>query len=165
MTLFLLIMCSIDLSEIVMAYIEKFMKKAISLAKKAYDADEVPVGAVIIKDGKVLASAFNKRESGFDATAHAEILAIKKACKKLKDFRLIGCDIYVTLEPCVMCMGAILNARIENLYFGAYITNGSLSAEEITSRAELNHKTTVTGGYFKDECSLMVSNYFKSKRK
>ena len=148
-----------------MAYEEKFMKKAIVLAKKAYDADEVPVGAVIVKDGKVLASAFNRRENGFDATAHAEILAIKKACKKLKDFRLVGCDIYVTLEPCVMCMGAILNARIENLFFGAYITNGSLSAEEIANRAELNHRTNVSGGYFKDECSTMVSNYFKAKRK
>ena len=144
---------------------EKFMKKAIALAKKAYDADEVPVGAVIVKGGKVVASAFNKRENSKDATAHAEILAIKKACKKLDDFRLIGCDMYVSLEPCVMCTGAILNARIENVYFGAHITNGSISAKEITQKAELNHKTNFEGGFFEEECSSLVSGYFKQKRK
>lgn len=144
---------------------EKFMKKAIALAQKAYEADEVPVGAVIVKDGKVIASAFNKRETSKDATAHAEILAIKKACKKLDDFRLIGCDMYVSLEPCVMCTGAILNARIENVYFGAHITNGSISAKEITQKAELNHKTNFEGGFFEEECSSLVSSYFKQKRK
>ena len=124
-----------------MNYNEKFMKKAMNLAKKAYELDEVPVGAVIVCDGKVIASAYNKRESSFDATAHAEILAIQKACKKVKDFRLIGAEMYVTLEPCVMCAGAILNSRIENVYFGAYISNGSISVEEIAKRAKLNHKT------------------------
>ena len=109
-----------------MAYQEKFMKKALSLAKKANDIDEVPVGAVIVKDGRVVASAFNQKETRNIATAHAEILAINKACKKQGDFRLIGCDLYVSLEPCVMCTGAILSARIENVYFGAYITNGSI---------------------------------------
>ena len=117
------------------------------------------------KDGKVVSFAFNKRESKKDATAHAEILAIQKACKKLDDFRLVGCDLYVTLEPCVMCTGAILNARLENVYFGAYISNGSISAEELAERAELNHKTHFEGGFKKDECSLLVSNYFKNKRK
>lgn len=125
----------------------------------------MPVGAVIVKDGKVIASAFNKRETSKDATAHAEILAIKKACKKLDDFRLIGCDMYVSLEPCVMCTGAILNARIENVYFGAHITNGSISAKEITQKAELNHKTNFEGGFFEEECSSLVSSYFKQKRK
>ena len=126
-----------------MAYDDKFMKKAIALAKKAGENDEVPVGAVIVKDGEVLSYAFNKRESKKDATAHAEIMAIQKACKKLSDFRLIDCDMYVTLEPCVMCTGAILNARIKNVYFGAYISNGSISAEELSNRAELNHKTNI----------------------
>ena len=148
-----------------MAYEEKFMKKALALAKKAFEQDEVPVGAVLVKDGKVIASAFNKRESSKDATAHAEILAIKKACKKLNDFRLIGTELYVSLEPCVMCTGAILNARIDKVYFGASITNGSISAEELVERAELNHKTEIVGGYLKDECSSLVSNYFKGKRK
>ena len=148
-----------------MSYQEKFMKKAMDLAKKAYEADEVPVGAVIVKDGKVLATAFNKRENGFDATAHAEILAIRKACKKIKDFRLIGAEMYVTLEPCVMCTGAILNSRIENVYFGAYISNGSISADELSKRSELNHKTNFFGGFLEQENSDLVSSYFKEKRK
>lgn len=148
-----------------MAYQEKFMNRAIALAKKAEAQDEVPVGAVIVKDGKVVSFAFNKRESKKDATAHAEILAIQKACKKLDDFRLVGCDLYVTLEPCVMCTGAILNARLENVYFGAYISNGSISAEELAKRAELNHKTHFEGGFKKEECSLLVTSYFKNKRK
>ena len=134
-----------------MSYEEKFMKKAMSLARKAYEADEVPVGAVIVKDGEILASAFNKRESSFDATAHAEILAIRKACKKLGDFRLIGAEMYVTLEPCVMCTGAILNSRI--------------SAEELSKRSELNHKTNFFGGFLEKENSDLVSSYFKEKRK
>ena len=148
-----------------MSYDKKFMKKAITLAKKAYELDEVPVGAIIVKDGEIVASAYNKREMSHDATAHAEILAIKKACKKLEDFRLIGCDLYVSLEPCVMCTGAILNSRIENVYFGASITNGSISCTELCDRAELNHKTNFEGGFFKEECSKMVSEYFKHKRK
>ena len=148
-----------------MSYEEKFMKKAMKLAQKAYELDEVPVGAVIVIGGKVIASAYNKRESGFDATAHAEILAIQKACKKIKDFRLLGAEMYVTLEPCVMCAGAILNARIENVYFGAYISNGSISAEELSRRAELNHKTNFYGGFLEEENSKLVSDYFKEKRK
>ena len=148
-----------------MEYNEKFMKKALLLAKRAYSLDEVPVGAVIVKNGEIIAGAYNKREKTNDATAHAEILAIKKACKKLNDFRLLGCDIYVTLEPCVMCMGAILNARIENLYFGAFISNGSISAKEITDKSVLNHKTNIFGGNLEEECSAIVSDYFKSKRK
>lgn len=146
-------------------YEEKFMKKAFALALLAKENDEVPVGAVIVKNGKIVSSAFNKREHGNDATAHAEILAIKKACKKFKDFRLLDCDIYVTLEPCVMCMGAIINARLSNVYFGAKISNGSISAEEISRRAELNHKVEVAGGFMEEECSNLVSNYFKEKRK
>lgn len=148
-----------------MAYEEKFMKKALALAKKAYDLDEVPVGAVLVLDGKVISSAYNKRESSQDATAHAEIIAIKKACKKLNDFRLLGAELYVSLEPCVMCTGAILNSRIEKVYYGASITNGSISCEELVQRAELNHKTQIEGGFLKEECSNLVSSYFKQKRK
>ena len=147
-----------------MSYNEKFMIKAMELAKKAFSLDEVPVGAVIVKDGKVISKAFNTRESTNDATAHAEILAIKKACKKLNDFRLLGCEMYVTLEPCVMCTGAILNSRIENVYFGAYISNGSISAEELSKKAELNHRTNFYGGFLEKENSELVSRYFKEKR-
>lgn len=146
-------------------YNEKFMKKAMELAKKAYSLDEVPVGAVIVKDGKIIASGYNKRETSFDATNHAEIIAIKKACRKLKDFRLLGTEMYVTLEPCVMCTGAILNARIESVYFGAYISNGSISSNEIAEKAELNHKTKFVGGFMEKENSMLITNYFKEKRK
>ena len=148
-----------------MAYEEKFMKKALSLAKKAYELDEVPVGAVIVYNGKIIASAYNKREISHDATAHAEILAIKKACKKFDDFRLTHAELYVSLEPCVMCAGAILNSRIEKVYYGASITNGSISCKELVERAELNHKTEFVGGFLKEECSSLVSDYFKQKRK
>ena len=140
------------------------MKLAMSLAKQASDKDEVPVGAVIVKEGKVLSKAYNKREHNGDATAHAEILAIRKACRKLADFRLIGCDIYVSLEPCVMCMGAILNSRIENLFFGAHAIEG-LSAEEINKKSCLNHKVNIVGGLLEKENSAIVTNYFKNKRK
>lgn len=146
-------------------YNEIFMKKAMELAKKAYTKDEVPVGAVIVKDGKIIASAYNKREMTLDATNHAEIIAIKKACRKLKDFRLIGTEMYVTLEPCVMCAGAILNARIDTVYFGAFISNGSIPAKEIAEKSELNHKTSFCGGYLEKENSEIISNYFKDKRK
>ena len=145
---------------------EKFMKIALFEAKKAFEADEVPIGAVIVLDGKVIAKAHNKREGSKDATAHAEILAIRKACKKLNDFRLQNSVMYVTLEPCTMCMGAILNARIGTLIFGAAQDKPNiLSSTEINNRAELNHKCEICGGVLMKECSALVSDYFKLKRK
>lgn len=144
----------------------KFMKMALECAKKAYGKGEVPVGAVIVKEGKVIAKAFNKREESRDATAHAEILAIKKACKKLGDFRLLDCEMFVTLEPCLMCMGAILNSRIKTLCYGASNNKeNALSLDEIVSKAELNHKTQILGGILKEECSALVSSFFAEKRK
>ena len=114
---------------------------------------------------KIIAKAYNKREKKRDATAHAEVLAIRKACKKLHDFRLVGCDIYVTLEPCVMCMGAILNARLDNLYFGAKVNKQDvLPCETLASKAGLNHNINITGGIMADECGELVSSYFASKR-
>ena len=139
------------------------MQNAIEQAKKC--VKDVPIGCVIKKNGQIIASAHNRRELDDDITAHAEILAIKKACKKLNDFRLIGTELYVSLEPCVMCTGAILNARIDKVYFGASITNGSISSKELVERAELNHKTEIVGGFMREECSELVSSYFKSKRK
>lgn len=145
---------------------QKFMKIALECAKKAYEDGEVPVGAVIVKDGKVIAKAFNKRERSRDATAHAEILAIRKACKKLGDFRLLDCEMFVTLEPCLMCMGAILNSRIKTLFFGAGNNKeNALSLKEIVAKAELNHKTQIVGEILKDECSALVSSFFAEKRK
>ena len=96
--------------------IEKFMKEALKEARKAYEKEEVPIGAVIVKDNKIIARAHNLRESKKQACAHAEIIVIEKTCKKLGAWRLEDCDLYVTLEPCVMCAGAIINARIKNLY-------------------------------------------------
>lgn len=141
------------------------MREAILLAQKARKKDEVPVGAVIVKDGKIISRAYNKREKSKDATSHAEILAIRKACRKLKDFRLIDCDIYVTLEPCLMCLGAIENARLNNLYFGAYNNkNDAIKTEELVKVAGLNHNLKVQGGILQEECSNLVSSYFKEKR-
>lgn len=142
------------------------MKQAYILAQKAFKKDEVPIGAVIEKDGKIIARAYNKREHSKDATDHAEILAIKKACKKVGDFRLSGCNIFVTLEPCTMCMGAILNARIDNLYFGAYANKQNvLSCEEINQKSGLNHKTNIVGGVMGKECEELIKQYFAQKRK
>lgn len=143
-----------------------YMMQAIALAQKAARADEVPIGAVIVKGGKVIARAYNKREHGHDATAHAEVLAIKKACRKIKDFRLIDCDMYVTLEPCAMCMGAILNARIANLYYGASANKpGVLTCAEINERAGLNHTTNIVAGVHEQQCRDLVQQYFAYKRK
>lgn len=143
-----------------------YMKKAITLAKKAIELDEVPIGAVIVCNGKVIASAYNQRETTQMATAHAEILAINKACKKLKSWRLDGAEMYVTLEPCPMCAGAIVNARIKKVYFGAYEqkSGGAISKFNILSEGGLNHVTEFEGGIMEEECSNMLKNYFKSKR-
>ena len=142
------------------------MSLAIKEAQKALKKDEVPVGAVIVCDNKVIAKAHNRRERSKDATNHAEIIAIKKACKKVKDFRLTEAEIYVTLEPCLMCLGAILNARIKKLYFGAKINKeNALTTKEVIERAELNHKTMVESGINEEECSHLITSYFKDKRK
>ncbi len=145
---------------------EKMMQLALSEAKKAYKKDEVPVGAVLVKDGVVIAKAFNRREASKDATAHAELLCIKKACKKLGDFRLNDVDMFVTLEPCVMCLGAILNARIRTLYIGADSNKpDAIKCEELIERAELNHKCKVVRNILRSECSALISQYFLDKRK
>ena len=145
---------------------EIFMQEAIKEAKKALKRDEVPVGAVIVYNNKIIARAYNTREKSKDSTNHAEIIAIKKACKKIKDFRLIDADIYVTLEPCLMCIGAILNARIRKIYFGASVNKeNALTCKEIVERAELNHKTEIESGLLQQECSAMITDYFREKRK
>lgn len=146
--------------------LEKYMKIAINESKKALILGEVPIGAVIIQNGKVLAKAFNMRESSQIATHHAEILAIEKACKKIKSWRLENADIYVTLEPCFMCAGAIMNARIKRVVFGAYDTNSQNQnlLFEIFNDKRLNHTCEIIGGVLENECSKMLSDFFKSKR-
>ena len=144
---------------------EKYIKLALKEAIKSYLQDEVPIGAVVVKDNKVIAKAHNTRNKTQNAINHAEVLAIAKACKKLKSWRLDGCDIYVTMEPCPMCAGAILNARIKNLYFGAYDkTSKTNLLEQIMQDDRLNHKTIVKGGILEKECSKLLTDFFKSKR-
>ena len=142
------------------------MNLAIAQARLALKHDEVPIGAVIVKDGEVIAKAYNKMEKTQLATAHAEILAINKACRKLGSWRLDDLDIYVTLEPCPMCAGAIVNARIRNVYFGAYEPkSGSAQSKfSILTDSGLNHATNFIGGIKQEVCSNLIKNYFKSKR-
>lgn len=146
---------------------EKFMKIAYKEALKAIDKDEVPIGAVIVKDGKVIARAHNLRESKQISTAHAEHLAIEKACKKLKSWRLEGCDLYVTLEPCPMCAGTIVLSRIENVFFGASDPKGGCfgSLIDFVEIQGFNHFPKVQGGIMANECAELLKSFFKSKRK
>lgn len=145
---------------------EKFINYALTLARKGLELDEVPVGAVIVKDGTIVAEAFNKRELDNNATGHAEILAIQSACKSLGTWRLSSCDLYVTLEPCLMCAGALIQARIRNVYFGAFDPKGGAlgSLYKLHEDTRLNHRFKVEGGVCGDECGKMLSAFFKKKR-
>lgn len=142
------------------------MKEALKEAKKAYAIEETPVGCVIVKDGKVIARGYNKRESLQDVTLHAEIMAIKKACKKLGSWRLEDCDMYVTLEPCPMCSGAIIQSRIKNLYIGAYDpkTGAAGSVLDLFSYT-FNHKVNVYKEIMIEDCSKIIKDFFKELRK
>ena len=145
---------------------EKFMKMAIKEAMKAQDIDEVPVGCVIVKDNKVIARGFNKRETTQDPTSHAELKTLQKASKKLNSWRLDDCDIYVTLEPCIMCAGAIIQSRIRHVYFGAYDPKGGAlgSSIDVLTANNINHHPEVTGGLLEEECSNILKEYFRHKR-
>lgn len=145
---------------------ERFMKIAIAEAQKAAAEDEVPIGAVVVSNGKIIARAHNKKEAKNNATAHAEIEAITKASRKLCNWYLDNCELYVTLEPCAMCAGAIINSRIKALYYGArdpkYGCCGSLY--NLTSDTRFNHNPEVAGGIMHGECAALLSSYFKTKR-
>ena len=139
---------------------EYFMELALEQAKIAYKKREIPIGCVIVKNGKVIAKAYNTREKSKSAIAHAEILAIDKTCKKVKNWRLEDSDIFVTVEPCLMCMGAILNARIKNVYYGA--KNTSMTNVDIDySKSILNHKVNVVAGIKEEECASLLKSFFK----
>ena len=142
------------------------MKEALKEAGKAYNKLEVPVGAVIVKDGKVIARAYNQKEMKQDTVNHAEILAIKKASKKLGSWRLNDCDMYVTLEPCSMCAGALIQARIRKVYIGALDekTGACGSVLNLLGDYEFNHKVEVETGILKDECENMLKKFFKELR-
>ena len=143
------------------------MKEAIALAKKAELLDETPIGAVVVYDGKVIARGYNKRELKKNSLCHAEIEAINKATKKRGGWRLFDCDLYVTLEPCPMCAGAIIQSRIDNVYFGAYDKKAGCAGSVINLFEEnlFNHNVNVTGGILEEECSSILTDFFKALRK
>ena len=145
---------------------EHYMHEALIEARKAYKLDEVPVGAIIVKNDIIIARAHNLKETKNDATAHAEILAIKMAEEALGVWRLTGCSIYVTLEPCAMCAGAIINSRLNDLYFGAYDPKAGCcgSVLNVTENGLFNHNAFVLGGILEADCSKILSEYFKEKR-
>ncbi len=145
---------------------EKFMKAALKLAKKAAGKNEVPVGAVVVLDGKIVGKGRNRREGKKNALCHAELEAINKACKKLGGWRLHKCDLYVTLEPCPMCTGAIINSRIKTLYYGAKDPKAG-SCDSVVNLFGLpyNHKPEVVQGILEDDCAEVLRSFFKELRK
>lgn len=143
----------------------EFMLRAIELAKQAALEGEVPVGAVVVKDNEIVGEGRNRRELGKNALYHAEIEAIDNACKKLGGWRLWQCDLYVTLEPCPMCAGAIINSRIKNVYFGAFDNKaGSFGSVVNFNELPYNHKPEIVAGVMADECSLLLKSFFKNLR-
>lgn len=145
----------------------KFMREALALAKKAAELGEVPVGVVVVNsEGIVIADAYNLRENKKSVIAHAEIIAIEQACRKLGDWRLSGCTLYVTLEPCPMCAGAIVNSRISRVVFGAYDMQAGCCGSVINFNAyPFNHAFEIEGGVLEEECSAILADFFKNKRK
>jgi tRNA(adenine34) deaminase len=145
---------------------EHFMGEALKEAQKAFDMDEVPVGAVIVKDGSIIARAHNTREMSQDATAHAEILAIRKACKVVGSWRLVGCSLYVTLEPCPMCAGAIILARLDRVVFGAWDPKAGAAGSVVNlfEVERFNHHPEVISGVLAEECGALLKVFFKQKR-
>lgn len=147
---------------------EDYMHQALILAKQAFAADEVPIGCVIVNpsSGEIISSAYNLSQHGADATAHAEILAIQSACRKLNQNRLRDLDMYVTLEPCTMCAAAISFARIRCLFFGAYDAKGGgvVNGIRFYEQPTCHHRPQVTGGILEEECSALLKDFFKTKR-
>ena len=144
---------------------KEYMQIAYNEAKKAAEAEEVPVGALIVKNGQILSVAKNNREETGDATGHAEIVAIREACERLGGWHLSDCTLYVTLEPCPMCMGAIINSRIKRVVFAAKDAKAGACGSVIDlSRYPFNHKPIIDSGFMKDECSVLLNEFFKGKR-
>jgi tRNA(adenine34) deaminase len=144
-----------------------FMKLAIEEAKKAEAIKEVPIGALIVKDGNIIAAAYNLRESDQRAVAHAELLAIDEACKKLNTWRLTGCTLYVTLEPCPMCAGAIIQSRVERVVFGASDPKAGCvgSIYNLLTEPKFNHQCEIVEGVMAKECGELLTNFFRDLRK
>ena len=146
---------------------EQYMKEAIRQAKKAYALREVPIGCVIVYEGKIIARGYNRRNTDKNTTSHAEINAIRKASKKLGDWRLEGCTLYVTLEPCQMCAGAIVQARIDRVVIGSMNPKAGCAGSvlNLLEMDGFNHKVQVERGVLEEECSIMLSGFFKELRK
>ena len=144
---------------------ELYMARAIALAKRAEEIDEVPVGALIVRDGEIIAEAYNMRETNKCATHHAELLAIEEACRALGGWRLPGATLYVTMEPCCMCAGAIINARIPRVVYGTHdIRFGAFGSALDLVKIPLNHTPEVVGGVLEDETRTILTEYFRKKR-
>ena len=143
----------------------EIMKTALSLADEAAKDDEVPVGAVIVKDGEIVSVGRNRREKGKNALCHAEIEAINSACEKLGGWRLWQCEMFVTLEPCPMCSGAIINSRIKKVTFGAYDKKAGCCGSVVNIfDLPFNHKPEIVGGFMEEECAARLSEFFKKLR-
>ena len=144
----------------------KFMKSALKEAEKSYDKEEIPVGAVIVKDGKIIARGHNLKETKNDTTNHAEIIAIRKASKKLKSWRLTGCTMYVTLEPCTMCAGALIQARLDKVVIGTMDekTGACGSVLNVVEDYKFNHRVEIEKGVMEKECKSIIQEFFKKLR-
>src|SRR5690242_13491911 len=142
------------------------MRQALQLAAQAGQLGEVPVGCVIVHENQVIAEAYNERESLPSALAHAELTALKQACEKLGRWRLTGCTLYVTLEPCVMCAGALVQSRVDRVVYGASDAKGGAveSLYKVLGDSRLNHRPVVRGGVLADECGKILSDFFKARR-
>jgi tRNA(adenine34) deaminase len=159
---------------------ENYMRQALLLAKQAADAGEVPVGAIVLKDGEIVGRGSNAPISRYDPTAHAEIIALRDAAQQIRNYRLVGCELFVTLEPCLMCVGAMFHARIARVIFGAYDYKTGVAGSilnlfdafpranppegETSSLIRLNHHASVEGGVLADECGKLLSDFFVARR-
>ena len=145
---------------------KKYMKFAIEQAQKAFDNEEVPVGCVIVQNGKIIASGYNQKEKNKCSIFHAEIIAIQKACKKVGDWRLEDCTLFVTMEPCAMCAGAILNHRIKNVVFGVSEKNfGACGGGiDLLNNSSINSETNVTSGILQEQCLELLQKFFQKRR-
>ena len=145
---------------------DAFMREALILAQRARDLDEVPVGAVVVKDGEIIGRGFNQPITSTDPTTHAEIVALRAAAAHLKNYRLVDCELFVTLEPCMMCVGAMLHARLKRVVFGTNDpkTGACGSVINLPAEEKLNHHTTFEGGVLPGECSEMLKAFFREKR-
>ena len=145
---------------------EKYMKMALKEAKKAYDLNEVPIGCVIVKDDKVIGKGYNKRNTDKNVLSHAELIAMKQASKKTGDWRLEGCTMYITLEPCQMCAGAMVQARLENAVIGSMNPKAGCAGSilNILQMEQFNHQVNVTTGVLEEECSQILTDFFAELR-